>query len=346
MQYRKIAMLACVLAVASGAAFAGINSKEVGAVLIFPTYQAYASPNIDTYIQITNDKSAPINAHVEIIGDTVCDDCNFDVPLTGYQTKRLWLNREVVGGVNATIIYDASGHSETGDVPILHACPEPEGFIVVTLEDPNTNPRCTSGENMLHGDEVIVDLNDGTSTQLGAIAIQGEVENNGDRKLDFNGIEYSRFPSILTGNFWSPNESPSGAIPAVEPELVLFNVDFSTSYREEADEGPFTNCALNYYNAEEIPFSRNFAFDCYARVDLRSIAPGFLEDIHGTANGFLWARCEEGTHGAIITDLEDTTSTYEYPNDSQHGDTLFQSTTNADSARLKITPSLTGECLK
>jgi hypothetical protein len=340
-------MLACILAVASGTVFASINSKEVGAVLIFPTYQAYDSPNIDTYIQITNDKAVAVNAHIEVIGDELCDDCNFDLPLTGYQTKRLWFNREVVGGIASTVIYDASGHSETGDVPIVHACDEPEGFVVVILEDPNTNPRCTSGENMLHGDEVIVDLNDGTSTQMGAIAVQGVGPNNGDRKLDFNGSEYEYFPYILTGNFWAPNEDPAGVPPAVEPELILFNVDFSTSYREEADEGPYTNCALNYVNAEEDMSSRNFAFDCYARVDLRQIASGFLEDILGTANGFLWARCEEGTHGAMITDLEDTTSNYPYPNDSQHGDTLFQSETTADAARLKITPDVAGgECVK
>lgn len=329
MLYRKTAVLACVLAVASGAAFAGINSKEVGGVLIYPTYQAYNgnNNNIDTYLSVTNDKAYPIKAHFEIIGDVVCDDCSFDLLLTPYQTKRLLLDRGAIGQTQATIVYDASGHSETGDVPILTACSEPEGFVVVTLEDPNQVDAYTLGENMLHGDLVIVDISDGTSSQMGAIAVQAVGPNDGNRWIEFDGVEYAKFPSIVTGNFWSPNA-------AVEPRLVLFNVDFTTG------DSPveINECDINFVNAEEDRFNADFLFDCYARINLRDLAPGFLEDILGTSNGFLWAACDEGTHGALITDLEDTTPNYAYPDDTQHADTLFQSTTvTRENAKLKLT---------
>lgn len=335
MQYRKIAMLACVLAIASGAAFAGINSKEVGAVLIYPTYQAYdgANNNIDTYISITNDKNLPIVAHFEIIGDVVCDDCSFDLLLTPYQTKRLLLDRQSIGGNGLTRVYDASGHSETGSVVSLTACSEPEGFVVVTTEDPNQIDAYTLGENVLHGDLVLVDLSDGTSSQMGAIAVQSVGENDHNRWIEFDGLEYAKFPNIVTANFWSPSD-------AVEPRLVLFNVDFETG-----DVPPDTNeCEINYVNAEEDRFNADYNFDCYARVNLRDLAPGFIEDILGTANGFLWAQCDEGTHGAMITDLEDTTSNYTYPDDSQHADTLFQSvTTTRRDAKLKLTKFVQNE---
>jgi hypothetical protein len=329
MQYRKIAMLACVLAIASGAAFAGINSKEVGAVLIYPTYQAYnGNSNIDTYISITNDKNLPIIAHFEVIGGVACDDCSFDLPLTPYQTKRLLLNREALGGSSITRIYDASPHSYTGDGPVvLSSCSEPEGFVVVTTEDPNTVDAVTLGENVLHGDLVIVDLGDGTSSQMGAIAVQSAGQNDGNRWIEFDGMEYERFPSKVTGNFWSPNA-------AVVPQLVLFNVDFETG---EELEDIRTECDVNYVDAEEMRFNADWSFGCYSRVNLFDLASGTHEDNLGTANGFLWAECDEGTHGAIITDLEDTTTNYDYPDDSQHADTLFQSTTLADDAKLKLT---------
>lgn len=333
MQYRKIAMLACVLAIASGAAFAGINSKEVGAVLIYPTYQAYSNPNIDTYISITNDKNLPIVAHFEIIGGVSCDDCSFDVLLTPYQTKRLLLNRESIGQNSFTRVYDASGHSETGDVISLAACSEPEGFVVVTTEDPNMVDAYTLGENVLHGDLVIVDLGDGTSSQMGAISVQAVGPNDGNRWIEFDGLEYAKFPNIVTGNFWSPNA-------AVEPNLVLFNVDFETG------DSPveLNECEVNFVNAEEVRFNADHTIDCYDRVNLRNLAPGFIEDILGTANGFIWALCDEGTHGAMITDLEDPTSNYTYPNDSQHADTLFQSTTvTRRDAKLKLTKFVQNE---
>jgi len=333
MKYSKLAVLGLVLAIGSGMAFAGINSKEVGAVLIFPEYRAEYSPNVDTYISITNDKSTAVTAHIEVVGDDVCDDCNFDLPLTGFQTKRLRFNRERVGGnsseLYATVIYDASPHSDTGSPYVISACPEKRGFVVVTLEEAGAEPRKTLGENMLHGDSVVIELEGGTSSQMGAIAVQGVGVNDNNRNLKFDNMEYAAFPSIVTANFWAPSED-------VEPRLVLFNVDFQTGVP------PTTNCAINYVNAEEDVFSRNYSFDCWSKIDLRDLAPGLHEDILGTANGFLWAQCDAGTHGAMVTDLEGNTVNYPYPGESEHSDTLFQSTTTNAGAELRLTPSITG----
>ena len=221
----------------------------------------------------------------------------------------------------ATVIYDASPHSETGTPSILTACSEPLGFIVVTLEEPGSSPAVTIGSNALHGDAVVADLGRGTSWQVGAIAVQSVGPNDGNRELRFDNMEYAAFPHIVTANFWSHNER-------VDPRLVLFNVDFRTGTR------PATQCSMNYVNAEEEVFGRNFSFGCWSDAPLFSIAPGFDEDILGTANGFLWVRCDAGTQGALVTRVKGEWV-------SEHADTMFQSTTSAKEAVLDLTPSIT-----
>jgi hypothetical protein len=341
---KRITLVACVLVIGIGAASAGINSKEVGALLIYPEYWA-DDPNepgsqfkppaqfdVDTYITVTNDKSSPVNAHIEVIDGKKCDDCNFDLPLTGFQTKRLWFDRrDIGGGTWATVILDASPHSSDPDpnVPeILHACPGQHGFIVVSLEAPGVEPRTTLGENMLHGDEVVVNVTIGGAVQVGAIAVQGVGPNNGDRHFKFDNMEYAAFPSIVTGNFWAPNDY-------VDPRLILFNVNFETGMKPE------TWCSINYVNAEEDRASDDYHFDCWAEKRLVDIAPGFHENILGTANGFLWAQCSAGTHGAMMTFISSGAPNYPYGS-GVYKDTLFQSVTTDATAELWLTPDITG----
>ena len=190
-------------------------------------------------------------------------------------------------------------------------------------------PRVTLGENMLHGDETVLNLTNGTATQVGAIAIQGAGPNNGDRNLQFNNMEYTAFPSIVTGNFWAPNAF-------VDPHLILFNANFTTGIPPE------TWCSINYVDAEENQFSKDFHFGCWADARLAEIAPGIQEAILGTANGFLWAECGAGTHGAIQTQLTAPgPAPYPYPT-AAYKDTLFQSITTNPGATLSLTPSITG----
>lgn len=349
MKFVKLILLAgCVLAVGASAASAGINSKEVGAVLIYPEYyatnQSEPAPvgngsSMFTYLTITNDKSTEVNAHIEIVGGTACDDCNFDLFLTGFQTKRLQLSRELVGPAWATVVRDASPHSYTGTPVILGACPETKGFVVAILEYAANGrvvePRRTLGENMLHGDEVVVNILTGAASQVGAIAVQGVGPNSGGRGLRFDNQEYAAFPSIVTTDFWAVNDR-------VDPKLILFNVDFST-HRGPADPVPSTSCNLNFVNAEERVYSRNFSFGCWSDTRLLDISANFHENILGTANGFLWVQCDQGTHGALMTSLGGSTANYPYSVQSDFKDTMFQSVTTNPGARLKLTPSITGE---
>lgn len=308
--------------------YAGVNSKEVGSVLIYPEYRATShveDPNAhrtETYLSLTNDRAVPVRAHFAIVGGTVCDECSFDLDLTGFQTKRLTFARERRLGVWMTVLRDSSGHSETGETPIVTACSEPTGFIVVSVEQPGSLPPVTLGSNYLHGDAVVTDLSLVSSWQVGAIAIQGVGVNDGDRQLRFDNVEYAAFPNIVTANFWSPNAEHA-------PRLVLFNVDF-----EVGGVPPTTQCSLNYVNAEEDVFNRSLSFGCWMDKPLSAIAPGFLEDILGTSNGFLWVKCDAGTHGAIVTQIQDGSFK------TENADTMFQSMTQAPSAVLELTPSV------
>jgi hypothetical protein len=191
---------------------------------------------------------------------------------------------------------------------------------VVSVEQPGISPPVTLAANVLHGDAVVTDLDRDTSWQVGALAVQAVGPNNGDRLLKFDNAEYASFPRIVTANFWSPNEK-------VDPRLVLFNVDF----RLGQTTPPVTQCSLNYVNAEEDMFSRSFSFGCWTDKPLSAIAPGFLEDILGTANGFLWAACDAGTHGAIVTRITGDGGWV-----SEHADTMFQSVTTGTSAALEL----------
>jgi hypothetical protein len=347
MKFLKLILFAgCALALVAGTASAGINSKEEGSVLIYPEYFAtnQAEPGGDgttrhTYLTVTNTLATDFNAHIEVVGGTACDDCNFDLYLTGMQTKRLWLRRELVGGTNwSTVILDASSHSQFGTPLVLAACPEAKGFVVVILEDvlngAPVEPRTTIGARALQGDEVVVNVIDGSATQVGAIAVQSAIEVSPDRDLNFDGEEFERFPDVVSANFWAPNAQ-------VDPRLVLFNVDFNT-HRVGGDDPPTTYCSLNYANANEVRWSRNFTFGCWTDTRLFSMGPGFHEDILGTANGFLWVQCSDGTHGAIQTAVAGNSGVYPYAPLSQFKDTLFQSRTESGNAELRLTPDITG----
>jgi hypothetical protein len=292
--------------------------------------------------------SIPVNAHIEVVGGTACDDCNFDLPLTGFQTRRLLFRRELVGSNWNTVIRDASPHSQT-ITPLLNlaACPEAKGFVVVLLEvaNPTTGrpyePRATLRADYLYGDEVVVNINSGAALQMGAIAIQKGTATEPpigtsflDRQLDFNGLEYAAFPSIVSANFWAPNSD-------VDPRLIVFNVDINT-HRVGGVFPPHTDCDVNLWDAEEHFHSGGLHFGCWTDSRLLDFIPVSHEDFLGTANGHLWLGCDAGTHGAIATALSGGHEEYIYSSQSGFSDTLFQSGFVNAGATLILTPDLTG----
>jgi len=298
-----LAGLSAVLLLASGATFAGSDLNEVGALLVYPAIATVPGAAIETFVTITNAGSSPVVAHVSYInGDSTstkyCYECDFDVPLTGNDTETL----VVTFGANGIQI-------ASEDTPLALSCPWVKGMMVVALEDGFGH---TITDNVLLGEEVVVDYASGAAFSIPAVPFQGLDGGDGDRTYGFDDREYGKMPRIVAADFLAPRTTNiNGA------NLTLFTLDFDRQFP------PNTDCSVTGYDANEHPFSASFQFGCWAATDLCEISPEFchpnlglysgnplLSDTHGwlqlnckvdrdpwLSNGF---DAKGGVHGAII----------------------------------------------
>jgi hypothetical protein len=122
---------------------------------------------------------------------TYCYECDFDLPLTGKDTETLVVRY----GENGITI-------ESEDRTVSRACPHKFGFITVNLEDPESGEILT--DNVLLGEEVVVDYDQGLGFSLPAIPFQGKVpagspgEPTTERAFDFDDAQYGKLPPAAT----------------------------------------------------------------------------------------------------------------------------------------------------
>jgi hypothetical protein len=303
-----VAGLAMALLVSTGS-FAG-DLNEVGAFLVYPTISnvgkaghAFGPLNqVETFVTITNAGSAPVVAHVSYINgdsdsDQYCYECDFEVPLTPNDTETLVITTGP-GGIAI----------ENEDNLVSMSCPWEYGMLVVALQDAL---GATITENVLLGEEVIVDYTTGSAVSIPAIPFQGLDGGDGDRVYSFDDAEYSSMPRIVAADFLAPRIND----PAQATVLSLFTLGFERQFP------PLTDCSVTGFDAREHPFSASFQFGCWGVADLCSISPEFcypnlglnavgLQDTHGwlqlncrvdsdpqSTNGF---DADGGVHGAII----------------------------------------------
>jgi hypothetical protein len=129
---------------------------------------------------------------------------------------------------------------------------------------------------------------------------------NGDGEADFDGIEYQRFPKVLSQPTFIEQ---SAANQALQDELVLFTPIFQVGNR--IDLNSF------WYNNNEDARSRTFSFTCWTRLKIRNIS-AYTQNLGGIpteANtGWFWidpvqvARfggyvADPPVHGAFIHQL-------------------------------------------
>jgi len=299
---------------ASGAAQAGSDLNEVGALLVYPTIANFSVLGLnatETFVTITNAGPTPVVAHVSYIngqpnGPTeggyhtqYCYECDFSIPLTGNDTETLVVTT-TAGGIAI----------ESEDNSLSMSCPWKYGMMVVSLEDALGN---TLTDNVLLGEEVVVDYVTGSAFSLPAIPFQGGDGGNGDRSYSFDDSEYGKMPRIVAADFLAPKLDQSGL--AV---LSLFTLGF------ERQLPPLVDCSVTGFDARENPFSASFQFGCWGLADICAISPEFCHpnlglysnnpligpDTHGwlqlncrvdsdplAANGF---EAKGGVHGAII----------------------------------------------
>ncbi|MCP3994386.1 MAG: hypothetical protein GY722_04870, partial [bacterium] len=185
-----VAGLAMALLVSTGA-FAGSDLNEVGAALVYPAVVAFADGNpqvLESYLTITNASIEPVNAHISYInGDSddlveYCYECDFTIPLSGNDTEMLIVRFDDVGGTVIESEPDGFGFNY-----FQHSCPNEVGMIVVTLEDNDGN---SVTDNVLLGEQVVVNYTDGWALSFPAVSFQGQNGGNGDRSFGFDDIEY------------------------------------------------------------------------------------------------------------------------------------------------------------
>jgi hypothetical protein len=302
----QVSALAGVLLAAS-AAHAGTSLNEVGAILVYPVIVGV--PGQETFVTVTNAGATGVEAHVTYIngdqrpisegGAGYCYECNFDLPLTGNDTETL------------VITQTASGIAiQSEDSSLSMSCPFPYGMLIVHLED---GAGQVLTDNVLLGEEIVVDYATGHTFSLPAIPLQGGNGGNNDHSLDFDDQEYGKLPRIVAADFLAPNLA--SAPQRITAELALFTLGFERQYP------PAVDCGVIGNDADENAFSASFQFGCWAMVDLCQINPEFCYPNLGLfgnydTHGWTLLNCrvdpesdgtfqvKGGVHGAIIQTAE------------------------------------------
>jgi hypothetical protein len=277
-----------------------------------------------------------------------CYTCDFDVPLTGFDTETLVLTPNGVWTDvrNGDADYRDPGSGQFG----TRTCPYTEGMLVAWPEE---SPGDPGSDNRLFGDAVVVNYTDGYAYSLPAHAIQSDTGDPSVRSFEF-GQDYASFPRVVATNFFAPTLSN-----APNAELVLFTLDFRRQHPPEVD------CSLTGVDANENSFSSSILFGCWERVDLcRDVDPEFCypnlgldagADAH--THGWLALSCEVdhdgddgqsdwrdgGVHGALIQRARSGTVLrknddpgFEVVGASAWARLLFQSVSSGDDGALTL----------
>jgi hypothetical protein len=351
---RSIKTLVAGIAVAmllSTGAFAGSDLNEVGALLVFPTIivsdgvHDNAQGDLETFVTITNAGPEDVVAHISYINgeadsNQYCYECDFQIPLTGNDTETLVITKGATGI-----------HIVAEDLYLDMSCPWPYGMLVVALEDEDGN---TISDNVLLGEEVVVNYTQGTAFSIPAIPFQGS-SNDGNREYDFDDAEYAKMPRIVAADFLAPDIN-ARAVAA----LSLFTLGFERQFP------PLTDCSVIGFDANEHPFSSSFQFGCWTYFNLCDVSPEFchpnlglfnndphhpISDTHGwlqlncrvdtnpgAADGF---EIDGGVHGAIIQGQAGGTmlaagSGAPFNSSAAWGRLLYQSVTTGDELTLVL----------
>ncbi|MCP3936082.1 MAG: hypothetical protein GY708_12005, partial [Actinomycetia bacterium] len=182
-------------------------------------------------------------------------------------------------------------------------------MLVVSLE---TDGPETITDNVLLGEQVVVNYTDGYALSMPAISFQGLFSGDGNREFAFDDIEYGKMPRIVAADFIAP-DAPGVQTNGLGAELVLFTLNFRRQFP------PFVDCSVTGFDADENPFSRSIQFGCWEWFNLIDISPEFAQPnlglfAQGDTHGWLQLNCEAtddqnrtangAVHGAIVQRME------------------------------------------
>jgi hypothetical protein len=275
--------VAALLLVSAGTAQAGTDLNEVAAFLVFPGVVAFdPGSSVETFVTITNASEEAVTVHISFINGesngAECYECDWVMDLTPNDTETLVLTRYFDTGSTEIVREDR----EFPWVLETWSCPYTYGFMTVNVEDEDG----PTTQNVLLGEEVIVDYSMGAAVSVPAVSFQGKNTNNGDRYFAFDDVEYARMPKTVATDFLAPDASfVEEGDRFHDAWLTLFTLNFERQFP------PLVDCSFGGYDAWENPISGSFQFGCWTHVELGELSDEFeypriglnwlLPDTHG-----------------------------------------------------------------
>jgi len=246
---------------------AGPDINEVAEVLVYPTVlnEATASgPTLQTFATVTNAGSVTTGVRFFFVDGTGCGWCvTPPLSLLANDSETFRISRNFATGNTEITALDAG---------LLTLCPGANGFAVAVLVDPSTGE--VQGDNVLVGSSIVRDGASGTSFSMAAIGFQGAAGGNGDFNLQFDDVEYYRFPALVIDTVLAPDLTDG-----IDATLSLFTLNFNRG------TPPWTRCSITATDETGWLISATYSFGCWTHVDLESINPRFHYPDWGSSGG-------------------------------------------------------------
>jgi hypothetical protein len=237
-----------------------------------------------TLITITNGKADAVRLKVDVISGDVAStpggpdnwqSQSFDCDLTGRETTTfvfmpLGGTPVPAPGSGISVMYAECSNlltNNTAGNPVAAFRILQNGVFFVAVADPVSG--AVISEDIIFGDAVVVDFQQGQAYSFEAISFQGPGMNDGNKVYHFDNVEYAKFPAVLATNFIAPS---NGADQAIVAELILITLDGT------AGNVPVPRARLGgiAYNDDEQFFDFQWEFDCFDVASLVDIDPNFI----------------------------------------------------------------------
>ncbi len=236
--------------------------KQTNGDVVIPAQDAV------TLVTITNGRADDILLRVDMISGDVAEgdgwqSTSFDCELTGRETTTFVFVGAGTG--NSRVYVECSRDGDTAARPTARFTNLQNGLLFVAVADPDTN--LVVSENVIFGDAIVADVDQGLAYSFGAISFQsGFGLNDGNKVYRFDQTsEYTAFPNTLATNFIAPQEGN----PLVEAELILFTLDGTVGNIP----GPRAKLGGFIYNDDEVAFDLTYEFECFDIVALDDMNP-------------------------------------------------------------------------
>lgn len=281
-----------------------LNVSSVGAALAFPyitstggggfVNNAVADPQLETFVTITNALNSPVilkfnalNGDVAESDGDAWDQHDFQCWVSGRETTLIRIRR--FGDQSKAVLECASSSKGTANPSeeVLDGVQEEDvilpgrrGILFVSLKAPDAQSQDNTKlvTDAIFGDWAMVDTDGEFAFGAEGISFQsGSGDNHGGSLFQFDGDEYSPFPSVVASNFIAPDERDANDpnvrdLPRTTATLILFTLDGLTG------QAPEVRLGGSYFDDDEQGDSYDHTFKCMDVVSLTTLDPNFEDN--------------------------------------------------------------------